>query len=253
MACDPHRMIQEVHALTMAGADIRGFGTATRSGSGAAALSVLLHLGAALLLFGTQAAPRPEDSPAPILVEIVQESPPAPAAAPAPQSAPPEAARPATPSPSPSVARPSARVRIPAPPAAPRPGLAPGPPPDAPAALPAESAAAASPPAAPPAVKTVSAADFSAYVSQLHDRIARNRVYPSQSLRRREEGDVRLRILMGQDGRLLHILNLAEASIHLTQAARQAVESAAPFDPPPSSAEDGTQIAFDITVVFRLH
>ena len=98
----------------------------------------------------------------------------------------------------------------------------------------------------------VSSADYGAYVGRLHDLIARHRLYPPQSLRRREEGDVRLRILMGQDGRLLDIVNLAESSVHLTQAARQAVEQAAPFDPPPLSGEDSRQIAFDVTVMFRL-
>ncbi|TAN63732.1 MAG: hypothetical protein EPN20_09225 [Magnetospirillum sp.] len=60
-------------------------------------------------------------------------------------------------------------------------------------------------------------------------------------------------MLASTDGRLLHIQDLEEASVLLTKAARNAVESSAPFDPPPLGTASDTQIAFDVTVVFRLH
>lgn len=98
----------------------------------------------------------------------------------------------------------------------------------------------------------VQAVDVGAYVGRLHERIARYRIYPPQALRRREEGDVRLRIRLADDGRLLEILDLAEASAILARAAHEAIESAAPFDPPPHAPGGGQALAFDVTVAFRL-
>lgn len=96
------------------------------------------------------------------------------------------------------------------------------------------------------------AVQYDEYAGRMHDSIAQHRVYPPQSIRRREEGDVRLRILVATDGRLLQIHTLAEASSLLTQAARNAVENSAPFAPPPRTSVSDTQIAFDVTIVFRL-
>jgi len=225
----------------------------TPRGHGGAALSVLLHLAvAAMLLNGRMASPPAEEAP-PLTVDIVMESAPPAATAMA------EPAVPASPRP------PSVRPRPPvakAPPpitAASDTAAAPTAPPEA--VNPAKPEAAA-PPGSIPANSTpveaatarrvVEEADFGAYVGHLRESIVQHRVYPPQAIRRHEEGDVRLRILLAKDGRLLDILNLAEASAHLTQAARQAVESAAPFAPPPEGGAPDRQIAFDVTIAFRL-
>lgn len=229
----------------------------TPRGHGGAALSVLLHLTVAAMLLGGRMAPPPTDEAPPLTVDIVLGSPP-PAAT--------------------TLAEPATAVRPPS--ARPRPPIAKAPPPIAPAS--ATVAAPTAPPeavnpakpeavnpakpeaAAPPgpipahstpvetARRVVEEADFGAYVGHLRDSIVQHRIYPPQAIRRHEEGDVRLRILLAKDGRLLDILNLAEASAHLTQAARQAVESAAPFAPPPEGGAPDRQIAFDVTIAFRL-
>ncbi len=233
----------------MAQADGGGALSRNRSVSGAALLSALLHAGAAILLIGFQAAPRPDEMPEPLAVEVVLEapSPPVPSSVPEPSVAEPLPA----PAKSTAHAAPAARLRAipasrPSPPAAvlPESGEA------APQAPAVATAPVAAPVAAPAAL--AEAVDYGAYVGRLHERIARYRVYPPQAMRRREEGDVRLRILLAGDGSLLDILSLAEASVQLTRAARQAIESAAPFDPPPRGGGGERRLAFDVTVAFRL-
>ena len=107
--------------------------------------------------------------------------------------------------------------------------------------------------ASPTMLNRAEPVDYGAYVGRLHQRIVSHRVYPPQAMRRREEGDVRLRILLAGDGSLVDIFNLAEASAQLTQAARAAIQSAAPFDPPPRGGGGELRLAFDVTVAFRLH
>jgi protein TonB len=216
-------------------------------------LSGLLHAGAAIALIGFQAAPRVQDLPEPLAVEIVLETPAPPAPFPGPvpvtrqepAPSPPEARKAPPPSPRPvAVSRPTKAA----------PSLQ-----DTPVSSMGEALAEAAPPlaepsslqAAPAPPVAVAAVDYGAYVGRLHQRIAQHRIYPPQAMRRREEGDVHLRILLAGDGSLLDILNLAEASAQLTRAARQAIESAAPFDPPPR-AGGGEKLAFDVTVAFRL-
>ncbi len=240
--------------MLLAQADGGGVLPRTRTVSGAAMLSGLLHAGAAIALIGFQAAPRVQDLPEPLAVEIVMEAPvpPAPFPEPAQVSSPePVPSQPVIRKVSPASPRPVAVSR----PAKTAPSL-----PDAPAATMGEARAEAAPqPAAPESSPpggaapppALSAVDYGAYVGRLHQRIAQYRIYPPQAMRRREEGDVHLRILLAGDGSLLDILNLAEASAQLTRAARQAIESAAPFDPPPRSG-GGERLAFDVTVAFRL-
>ncbi len=217
-----------------------------RSGSGAAILSLLLHVGAAALLIGFEAAPRPAEIPESQAVEIVFEAPPPPTsivASPVPQAAPVRAvAREAVPMrPRPvQPAKPAVSSNLPS---APRQEATQ-------AQLPVGAAEVAASPALPNSVEPV---DYGAYVGRLHQRIVSHRIYPPQAMRRREEGDVRLRILLAGDGSLVDIFNLAEASAQLTQAARAAIQSAAPFDPPPRGGGGERRLAFDVTVAFRLH
>ncbi|EME69503.1 tonb family protein [Paramagnetospirillum caucaseum] len=209
-------------------------------------MSVLLHGVAVVLLIAVQAVPRPDEMPETLPVEIILEvpSPSVPAdVPPAPAVSPPAPAKPAAREALPSKPR-SVQVAMPAMPSV------------VSAVAPPEPGATAAP-AAPPvqAASPVAAAvpvDYGAYVGILHERIARHRVYPPQAMRRREEGDVRLRILLAGDGSLVDILSLAEASAQLTQAARRAIESAAPFDPPPRGGGGELRLAFDVTVAFRL-
>lgn len=229
----------------MAQADGGGALSRNRSVSGAALLSALLHAGAAILLIGFQAAPRPDEMPEPLAVEVVLEAPPPPVPSSLPE--PPVAEPLPAPAKSAAHAAPAARLRT-------IPASRPSPPaavlPESGEAAPQAPAVAAAPVAAPAAL--AEAVDYGAYVGRLHERIARYRVYPPQAMRRREEGDVRLRILLAGDGSLLDILSLAEASAQLTRAARQAIESAAPFDPPPRGGGGERRLAFDVTVAFRL-
>lgn len=235
----------------MVRADERGLVAMLRKGRGGMALSVVLHLAAATALLSIPALPRPDDQAPPVIVELAVEQAVPPAAAPAP---PPPAPMP----PAVAASRPIPSPRQIARAVPPRPAVAPPAPVAAPAPEPSAPASPALPAAEPPPAPTAPppAADpapYGDYVGRMHDRIAQRRIYPPQSIRRREEGDVRLRVLVATDGRLLHIQNLEEASVLLTKAARNAVENSAPFDPPPPGTASDTQIAFDVTVVFRLH
>lgn len=247
--------------MLLAQADGGGVLPRNRSVSGATVLSGLLHAGAAIVFIGFQAAPRVQDLPEPLAVEIVLEAPVPPVPSP-PPSPPPAPSQITTPAPTAPLAVPRRAVVAPLRPATvsrtakPAPALA-----DTSATM-EQASAEASPPTAPTAPTTqpqreaapppaVAAVDYGAYVGRLHQRIAQHRIYPPQAMRRHEEGDVHLRILLSGDGRLLDILSLAEASAQLTRAARQAVESAAPFDPPPRLG-GGERLAFDVTVAFRL-
>lgn len=237
----------------MAQADGGGILPRDRSGRGAALLSVLLHGVAAVLLIAVQTVPRPDEMPEPLPVEIILEAPPPSAPADIPQVpavSPPAPAKPAGREAPPSKPRPVQAAR-PAMPSA-VPAAAPPEEPPEPGATAAPAATAVSPVHAVPPVAAAVPVDYGAYVGTLHERIARHRVYPPQAVRRREEGDVRLRILLAGDGSLVDILSLAEASAQLTQAARRAIESAAPFDPPPRGGGGEPRLAFDVTVAFRL-
>lgn len=238
----------ETSALAMACTEDCGLSTMPRRGWGALVMSGLLHLGGAALWLSLQGPARPVDDPVqPMVVEIALE---APAAPPPTEIIQPEA-KPAT---APiSTSRPAPR-RVAASPVLPKTApmsTATAPPPPS-TAEPAASGEAASPGPSEPPRRTVSTTEYGAYVGRLHDRIAQRRVYPPQSIRRREEGDVRLRIMLATDGRLLHIHTLAESTSLLTQAARDAVESSAPFDPPPMASPSDQQMAFDVTVAFRI-
>lgn len=222
----------------------------TRMGRGGTALSALLHLTVIIVLLKGVTPPRRLDQPPPLAVEIVLEAPPP--APTLPETRPTAATPPPPPAIRPAAAHPVIHSAAPHPsPAKAAPASPPAvtentaPPPQAPEPM-------VAPAAPPPPMRTAGPAEVGAYVGRLRDSIIRHRIYPPQSMRRHEEGDVQLRILLATDGRLLDILNLAEASASLTQAARHAVESAAPFEPPPPGTASDRQIAFDVTVAFRL-
>lgn len=238
-------------------------GGGRRDGTAPALLSLALHAAALALLLNAP-LPRPvEEEARHLLVELLPEAPPVASASGRAAAAPPVATPPV---PSPPVQAPPVRRRE----AEARPAvtrrpavLPPAGPPDAVEAaegrgrIEAPVQAADHSPAPPSGEiqatsRPESDAAFRAYMMRLHDRIASHRVYPPQALRRREEGDVRLRVLLARDGRLLGILNLAEASLNLTEAARQAVSDAAPFDPPPKGDDGSQTLAFEVTVAFRL-
>ena len=222
--------------MAMACTEDCGPSTMPRRGYGPLVMSALLHLGGAALWLSLQTPPRLDDEPLrSMVVELTLEAPPPLASA---EVAPPDAR--------PTVAPVAANRPAPRKAAIPPPMPNASPATEAPPILAREEAAPA------PAPRPVSAVDYGTYLGRLHDRIALRRVYPPQSIRRHEEGDVRLRVLVATDGRLLQIHTLAEASALLTQAARDAVESSAPFDPPPMASPSDQQMAFDVTVAFRI-
>ncbi len=118
------------------------------------------------------------------------------------------------------------------------------------------------PPSSPPTPQPVPAAPAPApraapsdgdaltpYIGALRQAIMRHRAYPSQSMRRGEEGTIIVRIVVTADGALGAVSAPAGGPVRLVEAAIQAVRDAAPFPPPPAAL--GGRVV-EVPVTFRL-
>ena len=108
---------------------------------------------------------------------------------------------------------------------------------------------------APPVTRAMDAAlaneALGRYAARLRGLIDAHKAYPPQALMRREEGTVRLRIVVDRDGKLVEVTVLSAASPHLVDASVEATKAAAPF--PSLPAELSTQRAtFELPITFRL-
>jgi len=196
-------------------------------------ISGLLHAGVALLawkLAGTHRAPKAVAS----VVELIRVAPPKAIAPPPPKPAEPQAKpvslappRPvaaAVPQPK-TVDAPAASAETYTAPATPAPAAPIGPvTPVAPAPAP----VAAKP--APPASKVVSTEGIPTdYVNQVYARINRNTDYPQAARQRRQQGRVGYVLTLDPQGALLKVELQPSGVEALDEAARQAIERAAPF------------------------
>jgi protein TonB len=114
----------------------------------------------------------------------------------------------------------------------------------------------AGPPRAPKGIETGLAGahaqdDMSRYVTTLFTMIDRKKEYPSQALRRHEQGTVAVRLRIGRDGKLIDVSSPTESPQRLVQASLQAVRDAAPFPPLPGSL-DKAEAVFEVPVTYRL-
>jgi TonB family protein len=89
------------------------------------------------------------------------------------------------------------------------------------------------------------------YAAKLRELIAAHRIYPEQSLRRGEEGSVKLRIVLTSDGGLIDVHALSDAPSRLVTASLQAVRASAPFPPLPP-ALGASRNAFEVSVVYKI-
>lgn len=100
------------------------------------------------------------------------------------------------------------------------------------AALPAVGAPDSSPP--PEAVSPgVDEREVARYVALVRTRVDARKVYPAIARRRGLEGRVVARLRIDGSGRLLHLDTVDGSSAVLGRSARDAIEAAAPFPPPP--------------------
>ena len=194
--------------------------------------------------------PLPEIKPPP-----VPETPPAPTAEPLPP-----------PPPKVSV-KPEPKPELPPPPAPKAPEPQPEAPPVAAAPSPPETRERPAPPAAvpapsPPAEKPgkgiesgvasgTSQAEMNRYITTLFTMIDAKKVYPPQSLQRREEGTVVVKLKVAADGTLVDVSSPTESPSRLVNASLEAVRKAAPFPPLPASLKQA-EAEFEVPVVYKL-
>ncbi len=89
------------------------------------------------------------------------------------------------------------------------------------------------------------------YWERVRAKVTRALNYPTESRRRCEEGRVVVRIVLARDGQLARLESTTGGSPALLEAARKAVEAAAPF-PAPDFPLDGETIAADLPIRFTL-
>lgn len=90
------------------------------------------------------------------------------------------------------------------------------------------------------------------YLVRLRERIEHHKQYPALSRRAQEEGEMVFRLMIDTGGRLTKIELVSSASSErLTNAARRAIENAAPFDPPPSAWPNGLAVSIPIRFSLR--
>jgi TonB family protein len=181
-------------------------------------------------------APEPAPPPEPVVRPLPKPEPP-----PKPPAPPPPKPTPAPPPPQP------------APPQQPAPAA---PAPAAPVPTAPRAEAPAGPQKAPKGIETGVAGaraqdEMSRYVTTLFTMIDRKKEYPSQSLRRREQGTVSIRLTIARDGKLLDVTSPTKSPERLVEASLQAVHDAAPFPPLPRSL-DKDQAVFEVPVTYRL-
>lgn len=220
-------------------------------------ISGLLHGGVALLawsLAGSHPAPKAVAT----VVELIRVAPPKAIAPPPPKPAEPQAKpvslappRPvaaAVPQPK-TVEAPAASAETFSAPTTPAPATTIGPvTPVAPA--PAPAPAAAKP--APPASKVVSTEGIPTdYVNQVYARINRNTDYPQAAKQRRQQGRVGYVLTLDPQGALLKVEILPSGVEALDEAAKQAIERAAPFPKLPDLG--GSTYLLAGNIVFKLN
>lgn len=209
---------------------------AHRSNKAGLAGSVALHLlGLAAIVLSHPFTPPPSPEPFAVAIRLTAEV-----------EQPPAAAAPAPPAPSvPPVAE---TVQAPARPihkaTAAKPVVA------AATAIPSSEPAPTAPPPAPapalPDVKGMTAA----YLSVVEQSVKTHLLYPAQALRRREQGVIRVRMLVAADGEILSMESDGnDASPLLVAAALQAVRDAAPFPPLPQGLPE---TRLEVPVTFSL-
>lgn len=220
-------------------------------------ISGLLHGGVALLawnLAGSHPAPKAVAT----VVELIRVAPPKaiapPPPPPEPQAkpvslAPPRPVAAAVPQPR-TVEAPAASAETYSAPTTPAPATPIGPvTPVAPAPAPAPVAAAKP---APPASKVVSTEGIPTdYVNQVYARINRNTDYPQAARQRRQQGKVGYVLTLDPQGALLKVELQPSGVEALDEAARQAIERAAPFPKLPDLG--GSTYLLAGNIVFKLN
>ncbi len=193
--------------------------------------------------------PLPEIAPPP-----VPETPPAPQAEPVP--APPKVT--ARPVPKPEIAPPVPKEPEPRPEAPPV-AAAPSPSADTPQRpTPPEPAPAPAPPDPTPGQGIRAGVGGSTpprrtnrYVTTLFTMIDAKKEYPPQSLQRREQGTVVVKLEIAADGKLVEASSPTEDPKRLVDASLEAVRKAAPFPPLPTSLKQA-EAEFQVPVVYKL-
>lgn len=224
-------------------------------------ISGLLHGGVALLawnLAGSHPAPKAVAT----VVELIRVAPPKaltpppPPPTPEPQAkpvslAPPRPVAAAVPQPK-TVEAPAASAETYTAPSTPAPAAPIGPvTPVAPAPAPVPASAAVAKPA-PPASKVVSTEGIPTdYVNQVYARINRNADYPQAAKQRRQQGKVGYVLTLDPQGTLLKVELQPSGVEALDDAARQAIERAAPFPKLPDLGGSSYLLAGNI--VFKLN
>lgn len=222
-------------------------------------ISSLLHGGVALLAWNL-ASTHPAPKAVATVVELIRVAPPKAIVPPPPPPtepqakpvslAPPRPVAVAVPQPK-TVEAPAASAETYTAPAMPAPAAPIGPvTPVAPAPAPAPAPAAAKP--APPASKVVSTEGIPTdYVNQVYARINRNADYPQAAKQRRQQGKVGYVLTLDPHGALLKVEIQPSGVEALDEAARQAIERAAPFPTLPDLGGSSYLLAGNI--VFKLN
>ncbi|HLF58976.1 MAG TPA: TonB family protein [Alphaproteobacteria bacterium] len=96
-----------------------------------------------------------------------------------------------------------------------------------------------------------SQAEMNRYVTTLFTMIDAKKVYPPQSLQRREQGTVVVRLKIAADGKLIDVASPTEDPRRLVDASLEAVRRAAPFPPLPVSLKQDAA-AFEVPVVYKV-
>jgi len=198
-----------------------------------------------------QPAPPPPPQPAP-------PPPPQPAPPPPQPAPPPEPTPPPEPEPPEVTVRPEPKPTPPEKPAPPKPAPLPQPTPPQ-AAPPRPGPPQPGPPAEVRPRKGIesgvaggtSQAEMNRYITTLFTMIDAKKVYPPQSLRRREQGTVVVRLKIAADGKLVDVTSPTEGPRRLVEASLDAVRRAAPFPPLPSSFKE-KDASFEVPVVYKL-
>lgn len=96
-----------------------------------------------------------------------------------------------------------------------------------------------------------SQAEMNRYITTLFTMIDAKKVYPPQSLQRREEGTVVVKLKVAADGTLVDVSSPTEDHSRLVNASLEAVRKAAPFPPLPASLKQA-EAEFQVPVVYKL-
>lgn len=205
-------------------------------------------------------AKAPEPAPPPAPPEPLPEI----KAQPIPETPPAKAPEPVLPAPAQAKPRPR-KPKPPEPPkveAPPAPAAPPAPTPE-PQAPPVAAAPTPSPASAPPTTETprkgietgvasgTSQTEMSRYVTTLFTMIDAKKQYPPQSMQRREEGTVVIRLKIAADGTLIDVTSPTTDPHRLVDASLEAVRRAAPFPALPASLGK-SEAEFEVPVNYKL-